>query len=305
MTKKFILAGGSGLLGMELAKRLRSQAHEVVILSRSQKPTQDGVRYVQWDGQTLGDWAGELEDSEAIINLTGKSVNCIHTKENRQEILSSRVDSVRVIHQALQQCSNPPRVYVQSSSLAIYGNTTAECDEFAPHGTDFSAMVCEEWERAFFEAEYPQTRQVALRISLALTREGGALPPLEKLVKLYLGGTTGSGKQYFSWIHMDDLMDMFMLAIEDDNITGVYNATAPEPLPNKAFMQELRYALHKPFGLPAPAPAVWFGAYVFMRTDPNLALTGRNCVPKRFEEQGYKFQFPTLGEAFQDIYGSE
>lgn len=307
MKKKIILAGGSGFLGEALASFLADKGHEVVILTRrSSRPGENRaqVRYVRWDAASLGEWTSELEGSGALVNFTGKSVNCIYTKKNRDEIIRSRLDSVHVLAEAIRSCSNPPGVFVQAGSLAIYGDTRQLCDENAPHGEGFSVEVCQLWEKAFFDADLPKTRKVLLRIGFALGKNGGALEPLMNLAKYNLGGTVGSGRQYISWLHIDDLNAMIMAAIENEQLQGVYNATGPAPVTNKEFMKTLRTVLNKGWAPPAPAPLVWLGAYLFMRTEPSLALTGRNCVPKRLQEAGFSFRFTDLEEALRDLIES-
>ena len=161
---RVVIAGGAGFLGQALAQVLERDGHEVVILSRRPSPTYGKTRTVVWDGRTVGPWARELKGAVAVVNLTGRSVACLYTPENRREIIASRVDSVKAIDQACVQCDDAPPVIVQASSLAIYGDTGDRiCDEGTPHGTDFSAEVCEAWEGAFFSGE-EKLRRVALRI---------------------------------------------------------------------------------------------------------------------------------------------
>ncbi|MDV2581981.1 TIGR01777 family oxidoreductase [Alkalibacillus haloalkaliphilus] len=302
MLKRVVLAGGSGFLGTSLADYLTEEGYDVVILTRSDsKIAENGVRYVQWDGATLGEWTSEVDGSFAVVNFTGKSVNCIYTKANKEEIISSRLNSVHVVSDAINQAENPPSALIQAGSLAIYGDTREECDENAPHGDGFSVEVCEKWEEAFFNQTFDETRQVLFRIGFVLGQNGGALEPLEKLTRLGLGGTVGSGKQYISWLHINDLNKLFHEAIEDERYNGVYNATGPNPVTNKTFMRELRQAMGKGWAPPAPTPFVWLGAYTVMRTEPNLALTGRNCVPRKLEEEGFQFQYTNLKETLKEL----
>lgn len=301
MGEKIVLAGGSGFLGKALANFLLKKGYEVVILTRGKAKVMGGIRYVQWDGVHSGKWTEEVDGSHALVNFTGKSVNCIYTKENREEIVSSRLDSVNVLNKVIKECKNPPSVFVQAGSLAIFGDTTEVCDEDAPHGDGFSVDVCKQWEEAFFKEKLPNTRQVLLRIGFALGKDGGALEPLVKLVKFNLGGTVGSGKQYISWLHIDDLNEMFLTAIEDDSYVGIYNATGLAPVTNKEFMATLRKVMNKGWTPPAPAPFVKLGAYLIMKTEPDLALTGRNCIPKRLQEQKFDFKYTDLEAALKDI----
>ncbi|WHY73917.1 TIGR01777 family oxidoreductase [Fictibacillus enclensis] len=301
MAKKIVLAGGSGFLGENLADYLQHRNYDIVILSRQPEKVEKGIRYIQWDGRSISSWASELDGSHAVVNFTGKSVNCIYTKKNREEIVSSRIDSVHVLKEAIDRCSRPPQAFIQAGSLAIFGDTTLLCDEDSPHGSGFSVEVCQRWEEEFFKEKIPGTRQVLFRIGFALGRNGGAFEPLQKLASFNLGGTVGSGKQYISWLHVDDLNAMFLYAIESERFSGIYNATGPQPVTNKEFMKTLRAVMGKGWAPPTPSPFVWLGAYTLLRTEPSLALTGRNCVPSRIVEQGFEFSYTSLEDAFRDL----
>lgn len=300
--KRIVLAGGSGFLGQSLAKELLLRGYEVVVLTRSPQRHAGGLRDVPWDGKTYGDWAQTLEGAEAVVNLTGKNVNCRYTPENRREIVASRVDSVNVIAEAIARCRVSPKVLVQAATLAIYGDAGADiCDESASPGRGFSVETCLSWERAFNSTETPHTRKVLLRIGFALGRDGGALKTLARLTKLGLGGTVGSGEQYISWIHTHDLKEMFLASIVREDIIGVFNATSPQPVTNARFMRSLRRALHRPWSPPVPAWAVRIGARL-MNTEAELALTGRRCIPKRFTEKDFKFKYPDLDGALTELF---
>jgi uncharacterized protein (TIGR01777 family) len=307
--ERIILAGGSGFLGRLLAGELIRRGAEVVILSRNgleptllSSPAPGSVRTVRWDGATLGPWAETLNGARAVVNLTGRSVNCRHTPENRQEIIDSRVNSVKVVSEAIQRCTNPPPVLVQASSLAIYGDPGDKvCNEKTPYGDGFPAEVCRLWEEALADSHTPRTRRVVLRIGFVLGASGGALSVLARLTKLGLGGRIGNGRQYISWIHETDMNQMFVDSIERNELEGAFNATAPHPVTNTEFMRQLRRALHRPWSPPAPAWAVRIGSW-FMRTEPGLALGGRRCVPTRLLEQGFQFRYPQLGPALSQIY---
>jgi uncharacterized protein (TIGR01777 family) len=300
--RRVVLAGGSGFLGQSLAHALVSRGYAVTILSRHAGPASTGVEWLRWDGASAGDWIRALEGARAVVNLTGRSVNCVHTPKNRREILSSRLLSVRAINAAIRHCAEPPEVLVQAGSLAIYGDAGARvCDEAAPHGRDFSADVCEQWEAAFAEDASPRVRRVVLRIGFALGPGGGALGPLAKLARCFLGGTVDGGRQYISWLHVDDLDAMFIQAIERPEISGAYNATGPSPVTNAEFMRELRRAAGRPWSPPVPAFLVRLGAHWIMRTDADLALTGRRCVPQRWLAQGFRFKHTDLPATLRSL----
>lgn len=305
MNGRVVLAGGSGFLGRSLAQPLLRGGSDVVVLTRKAGPEAGGVRFVRWDGRTLGDWGTLLDGARAVVNLTGKSVNCRYTPAARAEILSSRVDSVRVLGEAIARCTQPPGVFVQAGSLAIYGNSGERiCTEDSSYGTDFSADVCKQWEAAFNALDFPRMRKVVLRIGFALQRGEGALRTLERITRLFLGGTVDGGRQFISWIHLADLERMFISALERDDLSGPFNATSPAPVTNADFMRELRRALHRPWSPPAPAPLVRLGAWA-MGTEADLALHGFRCVPTRFLEHGFAFQHSNLGETLRDLYAMD
>jgi uncharacterized protein len=299
---RVVLAGGSGFLGQALAKVLLEKGYEVVVLSRGAHREGGGIRQLHWDGTTLDDWSQSIEGAKAIVNLTGRSVNCRHTPENRREIIESRVNSVRVLGEAVAQCSQPPEVWVQASSLAIYGDPGDRwCDEDSPRADGFSEEVCKRWEGEFEKVDAARMRKVVMRIGIVLDADRGALPVLARLTRLFLGGRVSHGRQYVSWIHVTDLTRMFVEAIERPEIAGVFNVTGPSPVTNAEFMRELRHVLHRPWSPPVPAWATHIGAFL-MRTEPSLALTGRRCRPKRFLESGFHFEFAELRGALDDLY---
>ncbi len=299
---KAVLAGGGGFLGAALAVELMGHGWEVVILTRRPQASAQ-CREVAWDGASLGPWTAELNGANALVNLTGRSVNCVHTPENKRQILESRVASVRVLGEALARCPSPPYVWVQSGSLALYGNPGDRlCDETAPPADDFSAQVCRQWEAAFAEAAHPAIRPVLFRIGLVLGPGGGALGPLTGLTRWFLGGTVGSGRQYVSWLHRDDMNALFLAALAEVSFSGAYNACTPHPVTNAEFMRELRRALGRPWSPAAPEWAVRLGAHLLLRTDADLALTGRRCVPGRLQAQGFDFTQPHLAAALESIY---
>lgn len=302
-TQRVVLAGGSGFLGHVLASDLVAAGYEVCVLTRSPRAHPNGVRDVAWDGRTVGAWVDAVDGATAIVNLAGRSVNCRYTPDNRREIIDSRVNSVRAVGDAIARCANPPAAWVQAGSLAIYGDAGDRiCDESAPHGDGFAVEVCERWEAAFAAADTSATRKTLLRIGFALGRGGGALAVLARLARLGLGGTVGSGRQYVSWLHVDDLKRMFRWGVERPDVVGTYNATCPNPVINAAFQKALRRAVHRPWSPPAPRFAVHVGA-LLMRTEPSLALTGRRCVPARFVAQGFTFHHPDLDETLHDLLG--
>ena len=301
--KRIILAGGSGFLGQALARALVARNYEVVVLTRSPRARSAGVTEAEWDGKHVGEWIKFLDGAEAIVNLTGRNVNCPHTPENLRAILESRVNSVRALSGALGHVQHPPRIWVQAGATGFYGDCADRlCMENGFAGSNELAKVCKQWEDAFNTADAPKVRRVLLRIGFVLGREGGALLVLARLTKFFLGGSVGSGRQYISWIHLADLIRMFIAAIEREDLSATFNAVAPNPVTNAEFMRELRRALHRPWSPPAPEFAVRLGARL-MGSEPSLALTSQRCAPKRFLEAGFSFQFPELTPALRNLCG--
>lgn len=297
---RVVLAGGSGFLGRALAEEFERAGYEPVVLTRRPRK-RSRVRQVEWDGRTIGAWARELEGAAAVVNLTGRSVDCRHTKKNRREIVESRVRSVEVVGRAIRECAEPPKVFVQAGSLAIYGDAGRRlCDETAPAGRGFPVEVCRLWERAFDSLELHGTRKILLRIGFVLGRDGGALPTLARLARLYLGGTVGEGRQYISWLHERDFRRLVLWCVEHAEAEGVFNATGPCPVTNAEFMCELRCALKRHWSPRTPAWLVRLGAFL-MRTEPALALEGRRCIPDRLVESHFKFLYTNLESALADL----
>lgn len=302
MNGRIVIAGGTGFIGSALASEWRAEGREVVILTRSKRDRTDGVIEASWDGTSLGDWVQHLESADAVINLAGKNVKCLHTPENVQALMDSRVNAIRAIAQALERLKNPPGAWIQAGAVGYYGNAkTRLCDENAPNGMDPLADICRQCEYAFRTAAAPKTRKVLLRIGFVLGRDGGALPILARMTRWFLGGSAGSGKQYVSWIHIRDLVRMFQDAAARNELSGTFNAVGPNPATNRELMRALRRTLHRPWSPPAPAWAVRMGAR-YMKFEPSLALDGCRVIPKRFSDAGFQFQFPQLDAALRDIF---
>lgn len=298
MAQRIVIAGGTGFLGTALARRFRERGLEVVVLTRSTPRRRgDGVREVQWDGRGAGEWTEALEGAHAVINLAGATIDCVHTPENRQRILASRLESVRALGAALRTGATPPSVWVQASAVGLYGDTERRCAEDAPAGAGFLAEVCAQWEAAF-AAECPAgVRPVVLRVGVVLGRKGGAFPALARVTKRFLGGAAGPGRQGISWILLDDLEEIFLRAVADGTMRGAYNACAPEPASNAEFMRTLREVLVRPWAPPAPAFALRLLARWVLRTDPSLVLEGQYAVPARLVAEGFRFKAPRLVSA--------
>jgi uncharacterized protein (TIGR01777 family) len=303
---KIVIAGGSGFLGISLATHLASCGASVVILSRHAPRITGPWRHAPWDARTLGDWGRELDDAAGLVNLVGRSVDCIKTPDHQDEILRSRVEATRVLGVAMHSLNSPPPVWVHMSTAHIYGDSPdIVCSEESPLGGGFAPFVGRAWEEAFHDAARQSQRKVILRTSFVIGRDrgagGGALSKLKKLVRFGLGGRVASGKQGISWIHESDLNRLFERALFESTMEGIYLATAPSPVQQVDFMRELRKAMHVPIGLPAAAWMVRLGAPLLMRTDPELALYGRYLVSKRLRDERFEFRYEHLSDALAEV----
>jgi uncharacterized protein (TIGR01777 family) len=302
---RLVIPGGSGFLGLQLARFFAQKGWDVIILSRSEKPSYGKVKFVQWDGKILGDWAKEIDGADAVVNMAGRTVNCRYNDKNKKQILDSRIDSTAILGKAIAEAVKKPSLWINSSSATIYEDTRGDLppnDEYnGKLGNDFSPGICKAWEKEFTVAEVPEVRRVALRTAIVIGKEpGGALEYLINLTKLWLGGTQGGGDQFISWVHLRDFARVVEFVIEKEHISGVINCAAPNPVTNKDFMAKLRKSLGRSWGLPVPNFLLEIGV-VLLRTQTELVLKSRKVVSKRLEEEGFKFDFNTLDEAFEEI----
>jgi uncharacterized protein len=295
---KIIIAGGTGFLGKALENHFKN--HEVWILTRNPKRSNE----ILWDAKTLGNWTDLLEKADVLINMTGKSVDCRYNDENRAEILRSRIDSTNVLQKAVDNCKNPPKTWLNSSSATIYvhAETQLMTEENGIIGDDFSMNICKSWENAFFATPSPQTRKVALRTAIVLGREGEAFHKLKTITRLGLGGQQGNGRQKMSWIHVEDFCRAIEFIINDSTINGAINISAPNPIDNQSFMKILREKLKTPFGIPSPTFLLEIGT-LFLQTETELLLKSRNVYPERLLNYGFRFRLETVDEALGDLVG--
>lgn len=307
---KIIIPGGSGHLGTVLTRSLRDAGHRVVILSRNvESPGR------LWDGRTLGDWVNELDGAGAVINLAGRSVDCRYDARHRDEILRSRVDSTRVIGEAIASVACPPAVWLQASTATIYshrydaannehGGIIGGTEPDIPDEWRFSVEVARAWEKALDDAPTPHTRKIKLRTAMVMSAaRGGAFHAFLRHIRLGFG-RFGDGRQFMSWIHERDFVRAIEWLIAHDLVDGAVNLASPEPLPNAEFMgilaEEWGAARLMPALIPANTWMVEVGAWL-ARTEPELVLKSRRVVPKRLLEQGFRFEFPGWNDAARDL----
>lgn len=304
--KKVIIAGGTGFIGSYLARRYATQGCHVVVIGRTCREEERNISYAVWDGKTLDKWAAELDGADVLINLAGKSVNCRYNETNKREIYDSRTGSTQVLGEAIQQCKVAPKLWINSSTATIYRHAEdrPQDEESGEIGKGFSVDVARAWEKAFFNAETPETRKVALRISITLGPNGGVMIPYRNLTKMGFGGKQGNGRQMFSWLHIEDLARIIDFVEESENLEGVYNATSPNPVNNSNFTAAMRKAYDMSFGLPASKLMLELGAMV-IHTETELVLKSRWVVPTKLLDAGFQFQYPQIDEALQHIVAVE
>lgn len=295
---KIIIAGGTGFLGENLEQYFAEKGNQIYILTRNPKRHNE----IYWDARSLGEWKTILEQADVLINLTGKSVDCRYHDKNKQEIYSSRIDSTKVLQEAADQCLNPPKLWLNASSATIYVHSEKHLntEDDGIIGDDFSMNICKSWENEFFKVNNEMIRKVALRTSIVLGNNGGAFPKLKAITKWGLGGKQGKGNQMVSWIHIDDFCKAVDWIIQNENISGVINVTAPEPVSNEMMMGKLKRKLKIPFGLNAPVWQLEI-ASIFLKTETELLLKSRNVYPENLIKSGFKFSYPTFDDAVHNL----
>ncbi len=307
---RVVLLGGSGQVGRLLARHFYASGTDVSVVARTTFSAP--WRVVAWDGAHSGPWIDELEGADVVINLAGRSVNCRYHRWNRREILESRVHSTRLLGQEIQSLVAAPALWLNASTATIYRHSfDREMDEETgelggrekdvPDEWRFSTDVARSWEEAFFSANTPSTRKIALRSAMTMSPDrGGIFDELLRLVRLGLGGKAGTGQQYVSWIHEHDFARAVDFLIENKNIQGVVNVASPHPLPNVEFMSRLRKAWGIGLGLSSSRWMLEAGAFL-LRTETELILKSRRVVPGRLLKYGFRFDFPNWAEASKDL----
>ena len=296
--KTIVIAGGSGFLGQVLNIYFSERDYHVKILTREPKMENE----IYWNAKDLGKWTEALENAEALINLTGKSVDCRYTDSNKKLIYDSRIDSTHALGLAINLCDKPPKVWFNSSTATIYeASLTYENDEeYGILGDDFSMNIAKSWEEAFYSIKNPKTRKIALRTAIVLGKKGGAMLPLKRLTRFGLGGKQASGNQKVSWIHEQDFARAVEFLLINKELQGNFNLSVPKPTDNKTLMKSMRKSLNVPFGISHPTWLLNFGAKL-IGTETELVLKSRNVVPKRLLDNGFQFKYENLDLALSDL----
>jgi len=304
---RLVLPGGGGYLGGALSKYFAARDYEIIVLTRHVRRDEGCIRFVPWDARTLGAWTKYFEGAAAIINLAGRSVNCRYDAPHRREIYASRLDSTRIVGQAIAQCASPPPLWLNASSATIYRDERErDMDEATGViGSGFSVDVCRRWEETFFGAATPQTRRVALRAAMVFgPGHEGAYAAFARLVKMGLGGAMAGGDQYVSWIHRDDFCRAVEWIMRHENLSGPINLAAPNPLRNAEFLRIIRKELSRPIGLPATKWMLEIGTRL-MKTEAELVVKSRRVVPKVLLDSGFEFYHSTWPQAMHAITAAE
>lgn len=315
---RIVIPGGSGQIGRMLAAWFQDRGHHVTVLTRA--PYTASWSTVHWDAAHLGPWVETLDGADAVIHLSGRSINCRQTPRNRRELYGSRIGPTTLLHEAIATLAHPPRLWMNASTATIYRHALdRDMDEAtgetggnewvdswlgrrrAPEKWNWTVRLVRDWERAFFSTPTPLTRKIALRTSLVFSpAPGNVFAVLSRLARVGLGGTQGNGRQYVSWMHQADYARAIEFLIGREEIDGPVNMAAPHPLANREFMAELREAWGMPNGLWAPAPLIEIASFC-LRTESELVLKSRRVIPQKLLDAGFQFQFPTWPEATEDL----
>ncbi|MCY7290767.1 MAG: TIGR01777 family oxidoreductase [Ferruginibacter sp.] len=255
MKKKIVIAGGTGFIGTFLKQKMEELGYEVKIISRQQN-------HIKWENEE--DIINAVENAEMLINLAGKSVDCRYNEKNKKEIYDSRINTTKQLGKAIERCKNPPALWINSSTATIYRHAEDRpmTESTGEIGSGFSVGIATAWEKSFFDFNFKSTRQVALRMAIVLGKDGGVIQPLKNLVRFGLGGKSGEGNQMFSWIHIEDLLNIILFLQQNKNLHGAINTAAPNPETNISFMKKCRKYMSMPIGLPTPKWLLEIGAVI-------------------------------------------
>lgn len=299
----FVVAGGSGLVGRELAASWRRDGAEVFVLSRSDRAVglPEGVRVVRWDGRTIGAWASHLSGAEAVVNLAGENVGDGRwTEARKRRLRNSRIEPTRALVEAIGRADRRPATFVQASAVGYYGDRGDEplVDDAEP-GSGFLPDLCREWEAASAGVEAIGVRRVLLRTGVVLARDGGALAKMLPAFRWGIGGPLGSGRQWFPWIHLDDAVAAIRFLVARSALHGAFNLAAPETVSNADFTRALARACRRPAVLRVPP----FALRALFGEMSEILLGGQRVVPERLISAGFRFEHPGVDAALAALLG--
>ncbi|MBU0515372.1 MAG: TIGR01777 family oxidoreductase [Proteobacteria bacterium] len=299
---KFFITGASGFVGRRLIAPLLQSGHQVIGLSRGARESKtEGLSWVQGDPNQPGDWQAAVAEADVAINLAGANLfGRRWTEDYKKVILESRIAGTKNLVEALVAAGGRGKKLISTSAVGYYGfRGDEELDEYSPPGLDFLAMVCRHWESEAIKAEAAGVRVVRARFGIVLGRRGGALEQVVRPFRMFLGGPLGGGKQYFSWIHQNDLVAALLFLAENEKLTGPFNLTAPNPVTNRDLARAVGQALRKPSFIPTPA----FVLRLALGEFGSVLVQGQRALPQRLTEAGFEFQFPQVDTALVDLLG--
>ncbi len=297
---KIVIAGGTGFIGQSIIRNWPDEQVNFHILSTNHSKCGDNIHY--WDGQSLGEWIEILKDTDVLINLAGRSVNCRYTQEHMEEILNSRINSTKVLNKALSLLDNPPPIWINAGTGTIYRNEyqRPNTEQDGILGEGFSVEVAKAWENEFFKAKTPNIRMVALRTGFVLGKEGDLFQTFKKHTLLGLNKKHGSGKQMISWVHELDVVRAIYHILLRPNLNGVVNVCTPNSLTDKDFLTVFRKKLSVKFGIPMPLWMLNIGAFI-CKSEVELLLKSRWYYPEKLIDDGFEFEYPDLESCLDNL----
>lgn len=299
---RVLITGGSGLVGTALVRELEDAGHRCDILSRAPERSQqkfDQAQVFSWDTRSVEPLLDLMQGADAVVHLAGENIGAGRWTERRKRLIrDTRVDSTQAIVDAMLKAPTPPAVLLQASAVGYYGpRGNEEIAEDTPAGDDFLATLCRDWEEASERVSAAGVRRAVVRSGLVLSAEGGVLPRMALPYRLFVGGPAGDGRQWIPWIHLADEVAAIRFLLEEEGAEGAFNLTAPNPVTNREFGRDLGKALHRPSLLPVPALVL----RAVLGELADLVLTGQRAVPRRLLELGFRFRFPDLEAALEDL----
>jgi len=301
---RIVITGGTGLIGSRLIPTLVHEGYQVLVLARNTVKAKErlgtNVEIKKWNPLETGLDSETLEGCYGVVNLAGETINSRWTAARKERILNSRIETTAGLVKAMAHVKNRPKVFISASAVGYYGpRGDEELSETAPVGVDFLATVCSKWEEEALKAQDLGVRVVLLRLGVVLASEGGALQQMLLPYRLFAGGPVGSGRQWFSWIHLEDLMKVIQYALINNTLEGPVNATAPQPVSNQEFSRILGQVLYRPSWLPVPA----FMMRLAFGEMAGMLLNGQRVIPEKLVRSGFEFKYPSLRQTLENLLG--
>lgn len=310
-----LLTGGTGFIGKSLVKSLCQDDHQLFILTRNPEThksiSNQNTSLLKWDGKTAHGWGKIIEEMDAVINLVGENIagNSLKsiffkrlTPDRKRLLLESRLNAGKALMQAIKDASHRPSAFIQASAVGYYGDRDVEVlNEAASQGSDFTSQLCSHWESSVSELDILRIRRVIIRTAgMVLGKAGGAFPYLLLPYRFFIGGPLGNGKQWMSWIHIDDEIKAIRFLLETNNAQGIFNLCAPQPVTNKEFGKTIGKTIHRPSWLPLPEPVF----RLMLGEKAKILLSSQRQIPENLMQLGFEFTYPNLTSACQNLLGN-